>query len=636
MIYQLNTMSKTVLFLLLFCLNFSLACSQKLTVKSEGSSPVESGNERPEKSNVLLVLTDDLGWQDVKCYDIDEPSPYETQNIDNLAKQGVLFWQAYSPATTCSPSRGAILSGKHPVRLDRTAVRGGHPPMPYNERSALISPWQRGALDASEITIAESLKSNGYKTGHSGKWHVGIARTDQPLPKEQGFDFSKHGFGSHKRMKDRTTGFSTTDSSDPFQLDEQGFPFDDITQDGIDFMKGNKENPFFLFYCSRLVHTPIHTRSEALLRKYYKKLGVEYPKAQDVWDEAGQKNAYYAAMIETIDHYTGLLIKYLEETEDPRWPGHQLIENTYIIFTSDNGGMEQHTKEIITDNYPLDKGKINAKEGGVRVPLIITGPNISPNTESNVMINGVDFYPTILSWTGTKKQENQILDGADLSVLLDKNPNDAKLIIDPRTGKPRNTMMWHFPNSRMQSTLRIDDYKLVRQYIPKEEKATLELYQLYENGSKRVDIEEANNLVTTMPEKAKEMNRLLEQRLEKLNAKFPFLNPNAKNAIATKSEIPTMVDHGLNGKEAWVKYKNNGAKVVKAELIYTTNGGILGEIWFPIDMKQGDDKVYVNLPEGTTHYVFNLVDENNFLISYPDPGYLKETKVFSTKAIAVK
>ena len=621
-------MYKIILFSLLLCLNFSVACSNKL--------PVESGNERPAKPNVLLILTDDLGWQDVKCYDIDEPSPFETPNIDKLAKEGVLFWQAYSPATTCSPSRGAILSGKHPVRLDRTAVRGGHPPMPFVEKSPMISPWQRGALDVSEITIAESLKSNGYKTGHSGKWHVGIARTDQPLPKEQGFDFSKHGFGSHKRMKDRTTGFATTNSSDPFRLDEDGFPFDDITQDGIDFMKSNKDNPFFLFYASRLVHTPIHTRSEALLRKYYKKLGVDYPKEKDIWDEAGQKNAYYAAMIETIDHYTGLLIKYLEETEDPRWPGHKLIENTYVIFTSDNGGMEQHTKEIITDNYPLDKGKINAKEGGVRVPLIITGPTISPNRETNVMVNGVDLYPTILSWTGAEKQKDQILDGADLSILLDKDPTDSKLIIDPWTGAVRNTMMWHFPNSRMQSTLRIGDYKLVRQYVANEEKASLELYQLYQDGTQRVDIEEAKNLAIKMPEKAKEMNRLLDQRLEKLNARFPFLNPNAKNAIAAKSKVPTIVDHGVDGKEVWLKYNNNGATVVKAELIYTTNGGIRGEIWFPIEMEHSDDKVYITLPGGTTHYVFNLVDENNFLISYPEIGYLKNTKVFSTKAISVE
>ncbi|WP_055444452.1 sulfatase [Lacinutrix himadriensis] len=621
-------MSKFILFALLLSLNLPATCGNQ--------EPVPSDKERPKKPNVVLILTDDLGWQDVKCYDVDEPSPYETPNIDRLAKEGVLFWQAYSPATTCSPSRGAILSGQHPVRLERTSVRGGHPPLPFNHGSTLISPWMRGALDISKVTIAESLKSNGYKTGHSGKWHVGIAVTDYPEPKDQGFDFSKHGFGAHKRMKDRTTEFATTDASDPFTLDKDGFPFDDITQDGIDFMDQNKKDPFFLFYASRLVHTPIQTRSEALLRKYYEKLGLEYPKKNDMWDEAGQKNAYYAAMVEMIDHYTGQLITYLEETEDPRWPGHMLIENTYVIFTSDNGGMEQHTKEIITDNYPLDKGKINAKEGGTRVPLIITGPTIAANVESNVMVNGVDFYPTILSWTGSQKEKNQILDGADLSTLLDKDPTDAKLVIDTETGAPRNTMMWHFPNSSMQSTLRIDGYKLVRQYTDTEEKATLELYQLYENGSNRVDIEESKNLASQIPEKAKEMDRLLEERLEKLNARFPFLNPTSKKSLPNQSKIPTVLDHGKDGEKVWLQFKNNGAKVVKAELIFTTNGGIKGEIWFPIDMTLSGDTVSALLPKGTTHYVFNLVDENNYLIGYPDAGYQKTTKVFATKAIPVK
>ena len=621
-------MSKLILFSLLSFLSVTAACGNNVNV--------ESDKERPKKPNVLLILTDDLGWQDVKCYDIDEPSPFETPNIDKLAKDGVLFWQAYSPATTCSPSRGAILSGQHPVRLERTSVRGGHPPLPFNHGSTLISPWMRGALDASKVTIAESLKSNGYKTGHSGKWHVGIARTDEPLPEEQGFDFTRHGFGAHKRMKDRTKEFATAEASDPFTLDEDGFPFDDITQDGIDFMDQNKKDPFFLFYASRLVHTPIQTRSEALLRKYYEKLGLEYPKKNDMWDEKGQKNAYYAAMVEMIDHYTGQLITYLEETEDPRWPGHMLIENTYVIFTSDNGGMEQHTGEIITDNYPLDKGKINAKEGGVRVPLIITGPTIAANVESNVMVNGVDFYPTILSWIGAKKEDNHILDGADLSTLLDQDPTDSKLVLDPETGAPRNTMMWHFPNSAMQSTLRIDDYKLVREYTATEEKTDLALYQLYENGSKRVDIEESKNLATKLPEKTEEMNRLLTERLEQLNARYPYLNPTSKATLPNKSKVPTVVEHSVDGENVWLKFKNNGAKVVKAELIYTTNGGIPGEIWFPVSMNLSDDTVSVTLPEGTTHYVFNLIDENNYLIGYPDAGYQKTTKVFATKAIPVE
>jgi arylsulfatase A-like enzyme len=621
-------MSKIILFSLLFCLHIPVVFGTEL--------PPASDTERPKKPNVLLILTDDLGWQDVKCYDIDQPSPFETPNIDKLATKGVLFWQGYSPATVCSPSRGAILSGKHPVRLERTSVRGGHPPLPFNHGSSLISPWMRGALDANEVTIAESLKTNGYQTGHSGKWHVGIAVTDDPRPKAQGFDFSKHGFGSHKRMKDRTKGFATTDKSDPFRLDEDGFPFDDITQDGLDFMEEYKNDPFFLFYCSRLVHTPIHTRSEALLKKYYQKLGIDYPKEKDLWEEKGQRNAYYGAMVETIDHYTGLLIKYLEQTEDPRWPGHMLVENTYVIFTSDNGGMEAHTGEIITDNFPLDKGKINAKEGGTRVPFIVTGPTIAANTESNVMVNGLDLYPTILSWTGTKKAKKQILDGSDLSVLLDKDPTDASLVIDTDTGAPRNTMMWHFPNSSMQSTLRIDGYKLVRQYVDSKEEAKLELYELYKNGSERVDVEEAKNLAAEMPEKAKEMNLLLEKRLENLDARYPFLNPSSKKALPNKGKVPTVVKNGVDGDKVWLEYKNNGAKVVKAELIYTKNGGIPGEIWFPVDMKLTKNKVCVTLPKGTTHYVFNLVDENNFLIGYPDAGYQKFTKIFATKAIAVK
>jgi hypothetical protein len=313
-----------------------------------------------------------------------------------------------------------------------------------------------------------------------------------------------------------------------------------------------------------------------------------------------------------------------------------LIENTYVVFTSDNGGMEQHTGEIITDNYPLDKGKINAKEGGTRVPFIVKGPTISSNIESNVMVNGLDLYPTILSWTGTKKQENQILDGADLSTLLDKDPTDSKLVLDPETGKARNTMMWHFPNSSMQSTLRIDGYKLVREYVATEEKTELALYELYKNESERVDIEEAKNLAKKMPEKAKEMDLLLEERLEKLNARYPYLNPTSKADLPNKAKIPTVVTHGIDGQNVWLEYKTNGAKVVKAELIYTKNGGVKGEIWFPITMKLTGNKVCVKLPKGTTHYVFNLVDENNFLISYPDAGYQKTTKIFATKAIQVK
>ena len=166
-----------------------------------------------------------------------------------------------------------------------------------------------------------------------------------------------------------------------------------MTEGALDFLEANKQAPIFLYYATWLVHTPIQSRSKALLQKYCQKLGVDFPTDPDHWRMEGQNNPYYCAMVETLDHYVGKIVKYLETTEDPRWPGHKLIENTWIIFSSDNGGMEGHPGEVITDNYPLDRGKISAMEGGTRVPFLVAGPGVPAGVESEVMVNGLDFYP---------------------------------------------------------------------------------------------------------------------------------------------------------------------------------------------------------------------------------------------------
>ena len=145
---------------------------------------------RPAKPNIVLILTDDLGWQDVKCYDVDEPSPVETPNLDALAKQGVLFWQAYSPAPTCAPSRCAIMSGNHPARAQKTHVVGGAPPVPRSANSRMMDPWYSGRIPADELTLAKVLSQNGYTSGHSGKWHMAIDHSAFPQPKDVGFDFT--------------------------------------------------------------------------------------------------------------------------------------------------------------------------------------------------------------------------------------------------------------------------------------------------------------------------------------------------------------------------------------------------------------------------------------------------------------
>jgi arylsulfatase A-like enzyme len=605
-----------------------------------GMQAFVAAHGRPEKPNVVLILTDDLGWQDIKCYDIDGPSPMETPNIDALAKKGVLFWQAYSPAPTCAPSRCAIMSGNHPARAQTTHVSGGKPPAPLNQNgSRMMDPWYSGRIPADEFTLAKALKQNGYVTGHSGKWHMAISHNEFPQPEDVGFDYTRHSRGAHSSMNDRLSGFATKAADDPFRLDENGYPFDQTNEDALTFMRENKDKPFFLYYATWLVHAPIMTRSEALLEKYAKKLGVD-PRHTHKKEIPGQLNPFYCAMVEELDYYVGVVFDYLEHTEDPRWPGHMLSENTYLIFTSDNGGMEGGPEERYTDNNPLDRGKISAKEGGTRVPLIITGPGIAKGVQSDVMANGLDFYPTLLTLTGSEISREKHLDGCDLSALLLTDPQNPALV-KTADGSVRDTMMWHFPHGNaLESTIRIGDYKLIRNYDHVNNPGTpeLELFQLYKtsgNKQMRVDIEEAVNLAGKMPEKTASMNRKLTELLTEMKASYPGYNPDYKGELPNKELVPAVLSHKMTGDTVEFAYKENGAKVVRADLIYTLNGGDRFEEWFraPVTLHPGM-KVSVELPEGTTHYILNLIDENSFLISYPDMAGKKGK--YAERALPVK
>jgi uncharacterized sulfatase len=604
-------------------------------------------NERPTRPNVVLLLTDDLGWQDVKCYDIDEPSPMETPNIDALAEKGVMFWQAYAPAPTCSPTRCAIMSGNHPARAQKTHVVGGAPPAPYNRKSfRMMPPWYSGRMPENEVTLARVLQRNGYVTGHSGKWHMAIDHHAFPQPEDQGFDWTRSSRGARNRMQPhRLTGFATRDAGDPYRLDENGFAYHQNSEDALTFVREHKHKPFFLYYATWLVHTPVHTRSKTLLDKYCRKLGVTLPENPEHWTGKGQTNPFYCAMVEELDYHVGRLFDYLDRTEDPRWPGHRLRENTYIIFTSDNGGMEQVPNQIITDNYPLDRGKISAMEGGTRVPLIITGPGIEAGVQSDVMVNGLDFYPTIVSLTGADRPEGKHFDGCDLSTLLLEDPSDPSLVRHA-DGSARDTMIWHFPHSvALESTIRVGDYKLIRNYdhVNNTQTPELEMYRLYEttDGKQtRVDIEEANNLVYTMPQKAEAMNRRLTDMLTEMKASLPYYNPAFGGALPHMQKVLSVLSHRQIGNTVEFTYQENGASVVRANLIYTLNGGARYEEWFraPAELVSGM-KVRAQLPRGTTHYFINLIDENRFLVSYPEAQDMvtkgKSKKPYSSTALKV-
>jgi hypothetical protein len=253
------------------------------------------------------------------------------------------------------------------------------------------------------------------------------------------------------------------------------------------------------------------------------------------------------------------------------------------------------------------------------------------------MVNGIDFYPTILSWTGTKQPEEQALDGADLSRLLSQNPTDRNLVKDT-DGTVRNSMMHHFPNSAsMHSTLRMGDYKVIRNFKP--EKNPVELYRLYQDGDQRVDIEESDDLAESMPEKAQQMDRLLQQKLEAMDASFPFLNPFCRTDLPYKQTVCKVLESGQKDNRVWLNYAEQGNRVVRADLLYTTNGGEKYEEWYraPAKLESGNT-VRATLPAGTTHYLFNLVDEHQFLISHPRMGSMSDYKKvkYSTQAFAVE
>ncbi len=573
--------------------------------------------DRPDKPNIVLILTDDLGWQDLKCYDIDDPSPYDTPYLDAFAKKGVQFWSAYSPAPSCAPSRCAIISGDHPARAQKTHVVGGAPP--YGRASSMMmNPWYSGRMPETTYNLAHALKANGYTTGHMGKWHIAINHNAFPQPTDVGFDYSIATRGAHSgKGLTALSGFATSAEDDPYRLDENGFPYHENNENAIDFIRTQKENPFFLYYCTWLVHTPIITRNEALLKKYVQKMDVD-PEEKFGQKSEGQTNPYYGAMVESLDYYIQQLLQYLETTEDPRWPGHKLVENTYVIFTSDNGGAVGYT-----DNAPLDKGKTSAKEGGTRVPLIIAGPGIPAGSQSNVVVNGLDFYPTIMSLTKTDLPKTKHLDGCDLSPLLLGDPTDSSLVTTAH-GAPRDSMVWHYPHaSGFESTIIHDGFKLIKNYdhLGEGKDPALELFQLYadpDGAHTRIDIEEANNLATAMPEKTAAMHQLLTDTLTEMKASYPSYNPHYEGDLANKESIPTVTEVTEVERQITVKYKDNGALATSAQLIYTSNAGDKYEEWFRAEMTQVDASTFtVLLPEGATHYVVNLIDENQFLVSYP-------------------
>ena len=456
--------------------------------------------ERPP--NVILILVDDLGWMDLSCQGSDF---YRTPSIDRLAGEGMRFTNAYAACAVCSPTRAAVQTGRYPHRLGVTDwirslfQRGdlGTPeanPTEYvgGKNKKLLCPPNPFWMESEEITIAEALKESGYHTGYIGKWHLG---DEAWFPEHQGYDRNKGGcdygqppsyFDPFNNPKHQHETIRTGIHNLPGK--EKGQYLTHREADEAEAMiRSWKDEPFFLQISHYAVHTPIQAIPE-VAAKYEDSLGQT------------QKNTKYAAMVESVDDSMRQVLATLEELG--------LDDDTLIIFTSDNGGLDN--KDNPTDNAPLRSGKGYAYEGGIRVPLLIRWPGTIPAGKvSDTPVSSIDLFPTILDSADVALPDDRPIDGLTLLSHLKSGGE---------TAVERDDLFWHFPHYRHApgpySIIRRDHWKLIKFW-----EGTYELFDL-EN-----DLGETTNLADQMPDKVKELDAALLERLEADGARLPKPNP---------------------------------------------------------------------------------------------------------------
>ncbi len=442
------------------------------------------------RPNVVFILVDDLGWKDLGFMGSDF---YETPNLDDFSKHSLVFTNAYASGSVCSPSRAAIMTGKHPARLQITDWIPGQ----GSKNNKLNTPPILNELPLEEITLAERLQSNGYKTFFAGKWHLG---NQGFFPEDQGFNINK---GGHD--KGSPPGGYYTPYKNPKLADgpEGEYLTDRLTEESMQFLDGLDKEPFLLYLSFYTVHTPIQA-NKAYVRRFTDKLvGLEVKTLGIREERLGvtrlfQRNPEYASMVYAMDVNVGRLLEKLKELD--------LYDNTIIVFTSDNGGLSTLHKNrsnlAPTSVMPLRGGKGWLYEGGIRVPLLFKPVDYQEGERViETPVIGHDFYPTLAAQLGLKLEPDYFTDGLDLSPLLKGEVlNDRKLI-------------WHYPHYHGSgwtpgSAIRQGKWKL----IEFNETNEVELYNLED------DLSETNDLSLAMPEMTAKLKKALHQTLKGMNA----------------------------------------------------------------------------------------------------------------------
>ncbi len=462
------------------------------------ATPLRAGDQ----PNIIVILVDDMGWMDLSCQGSDY---YKTPAIDRLATEGIRFTNGYAACAVCSPTRAALQTGRYPHRVGVTdwirsrfqRGRIGTPdknPTEYvgGKNRAFLCPPNPYWMEHEEITIAEALKSRGYQSGYIGKWHLGDPAW---FPPGQGYDENKGGcdygqppsyFDPYNQPKGRHETLRQGIHNLPGRKKGEYLTHREANEAEV-LIRGwhQTKKPFFLMVGHYAVHTPIQAIAE-VAAKYQR--------------DKKPNNAKYAAMVESIDDSTRQILATLKELG--------IDENTLIIFTSDNGGLDRNGSP--TENAPLRSGKGYAYEGGIRVPFLVRWPGIVPAGKvSDVPVCSIDIFPTVLEVAGSKLPGDRAIDGLSLMPHL-KSGGTVKL--------QRDDLLWHFPHYRHApgpySIIRQGDHKLIKFWA-----GPIELYDLGE------DLAEANNLAAAMPKRVSELDTLLLKRLRETGARLPRRNP---------------------------------------------------------------------------------------------------------------
>ncbi len=495
-----------------------LLCSALTAMLLAPIAALHAAEPKPaNKPNVIVILADDLGWADLSCYG---STFHESPNLDKLATQGMRFTQGYSSSPYCSPSRAAIMTGRHPGRLKITDF------IPSNGKSGKFFPAEmKMELPLEEVTIAELLRDAGCATWHVGKWHLGDLGF---YPEDQGFQVNIA--GNHSGMpssyfwpygddegvtvvrplaRDQNKAYHMTPVPGLRAGGHEGEHLcDRLTSEAMQLIeKRDVRQPFFLYLSFYDVHIPVMAKPE-LVKKYEAKaarLGLPSVKdsprfAEDNRAHGGgvhkipeqQVDPIYAAMVETMDANIGRLMAKLDEIG--------LADNTLIIFTSDNGG------HSVTSNRPLHACKGWLYEGGVREPWIVRWPGVTkPGSTCDVPIVNTDIFPTVLEAAGLPQRPELHTDGVSFTRLL-----------KGKTKPVHEALFWHFPHYGVHgsgpcSSVRFGDWKLIH-WI---EDDSVELFNL------ATDLGEKTDLAAQQPDRVKDLRARLHAWRKETNANMP-------------------------------------------------------------------------------------------------------------------